>query len=96
MKKLFVICAVLFMWIGYAAAATIGDTIEVSIVSDNGRFLPFYPMKSHPTLKKAYAEAIKGDHYRIMIRNKLNRRVGVVVAVDGRNIISGQKSWLKE
>ena len=95
MKKLLVICAVLLMWIGYAAAATIGDTIEVSIVSDNGRFLPFYPMKSHPTLKKVYAEAIKGDHYRIIIRNKLNRRVGVVVAVDGRNIISGQKSWLK-
>ncbi len=95
MKKLFVICAVLLMWIGYAAAATIGDTVEVSIISDNGRFLPFYPMKSHPTLKKVYAEAIKGDHYRIIIRNILNRRVGVVVAVDGRNIISGQKSWLK-
>ena len=95
MKKLLVICAVLLMWIGYASAATIGDTVEVSIVSDNGRFLPFYPMKSHPTLKKVYTEAIKGDHYGIIVRNKLNRRVGVVVAVDGRNIISGQKSWLK-
>jgi hypothetical protein len=29
-----------------------------------------------------------------VVRNNLNRRVGVVVAVDGRNIISGQKSWL--
>ena len=95
MKKLFVICAVLLIWIGSAGAATIGDTIEVSIASDNGRFLPFYPMKNHPTLKKVYAEAVKGDHYRIIVRNKLNRRVGVVVAVDGRNIISGKKSWLK-
>jgi hypothetical protein len=95
MKKLFVICTVLLLWVGSAAAAVVGDTIEVSIASDNGRFLPFYPMKSHPTLKKVYAEAVKGDHYRIIVRNKLNRRVGVVVAVDGRNIISGQKSWLK-
>ena len=95
MKKLFVICAVLFMWIGYAAAATTGDTVDVSIVSDNGRFLPFYPMKSHATLKKVYAEAIKGDHYRIIVQNKLDRRVGIVIAVDGRNIISGKKSWLK-
>jgi hypothetical protein len=30
-----------------------------------------------------------------MVRNLLNRRIGVVVAVDGRNIISGKKSWLR-
>ena len=95
MKTLLTLCTVLLLWAGGAAAATIGDTVEVSIASDNGRLLPFYPAKSHPTLKKVYAEAIKGDHYRIIVRNKLNRRVGVVVAVDGRNIISGQKSWLR-
>ena len=95
MKTLLAICAVLLMWISCAAAATIGDAIEVGITTDNGWSLPFYPAKSHLALKKVYAEAIKGDHYRIIVRNKLNRRVGVVVAVDGRNIISGQKSWLK-
>jgi hypothetical protein len=42
-----------------------------------------------------YVEAVKGDHYSILVRNLLNRRVGVVVAVDGRNIISGKKSWLR-
>ncbi len=95
MKKLLAVCAVLLIWVGCAAAATVGDTIEVSIATDNGWLLPLYPDKSLPTLKKVYAEAIKGDHYRIIVRNKLNRRVGVVVAVDGRNIISGQKSWLR-
>ena len=95
MKSLLVVCAVLFMWVSFAAAETIGDTIEVSIVSDNGQLLPFYHVKDHSALKKVYAEAVKGDHYRIVVRNKLNRRVGVVVAVDGRNIISGQKSWLR-
>ena len=95
MKSLLAVCAVLFMWVSFATAETIGDTIEVSIVSDNGRLLPFYHVKDHPALKKVYAETVKGDHYRIVVRNKLNRRVGVVVAVDGRNIISGQKSWLR-
>jgi hypothetical protein len=42
-----------------------------------------------------YAEAVKGDHYSIVVRNLLNRRVGLVIAVDGRNIISGKKSWLR-
>jgi hypothetical protein len=95
MKTLLAVCTVLLIWVGCAGAAIIGDTIEVRITTDNGWLLPFYPAKIHPTMKKVYAEAIKGDLYRIIVRNKLNRRVGVVIAVDGRNIISGQKSWLK-
>ena len=95
MKTVLAVCVVLLVWVGCATATVVGDTIEVSIAADNGRILPFYSTKSHPTLKKVYAEAVKGDHYRIIVRNKLNRRVGLVVAVDGRNIISGQKSWLK-
>jgi hypothetical protein len=57
--------------------------------------IPFYPVSSRYPDKKVYAEAVKGDHYKIFVRNKLNRRVGVVIAVDGRNIVSGSKSWLK-
>lgn len=95
MKKLFFVCLVLFLWVGSSFAGPVGDVVEVSIVSDNGQYLPFYPVKSHSALKKVYTEATKGDHYRVIVRNKLGRRVGVVVAVDGRNIISGKKSWLK-
>jgi len=95
MKKLLFVCLVLFLWAGSSFAAPVGDVIEVSIVSDNGQYLPFYPVKSHSSLKKVYTEATKGDHYRIIVRNKHGRRVGVIVAVDGRNIISGKKSWLK-
>jgi len=95
MKTLLAVCVVLLVWGGCAAATVVGNTIEVSIAADNGRVLPLYPIKSHEALKMVYAEAVKGDHYRIIVRNKLNRRVGVVVAVDGRNIISGHKSWLK-
>lgn len=86
-----------FFWVVFpsAAVATVGGTVDVSIVTDDGRSLPSYSHKDSPGLKKVYAEAVRGDHYRIAVRNNLNRRIGVVVAVDGRNIISGQKSWLK-
>lgn len=75
-------------------AGTIGDSVTVEIVTDSGRQLPFYPAASRSATRKVYAEAVKGDHYRIVVRNRLPRRVGLVIAVDGRNIISGRKSWL--
>jgi len=76
-------------------AGSVGDAVEVRIVTDNGRTLPTYPVKTRHSIKKVYAEAVKGDYYRIEVRNRLSRRVGVVIAVDGRNIISGEKSWMK-
>lgn len=76
-------------------AGNVGESVEVRIVTDDGRTLPTYPVKTKHALKKVYAEAIKGDHYRIEVHNRLNRRIGLVIAVDGRNIISGEKSWLK-
>lgn len=74
---------------------SVGSTVEVRIVADDGRTLPTYPVRTRSGVSKVYAEAVKGEHYRIEVTNRLNRRVGVVIAVDGRNIISGQKSWLK-
>lgn len=76
-------------------AGSVGEDVVVRIVSDDGRSLPTYPVKMRSGLKKVYAEAVKGDHYRIEVRNRLNRRVGLVIAVDGRNIVSGGKSWMK-
>lgn len=78
-----------------AAAGGVGDAVEVRIVTDEGRTLPTYPVKVRNGMRKVYAEAVKGDYYRIEVTNRLNRRVGLVIAVDGRNIISGGKSWLK-
>jgi hypothetical protein len=57
--------------------------------------LPLYPVAAQATQRKAYVEAVQGDHYSIVVRNLLNRRVGLVIAVDGRNIISGKPSWLR-
>jgi len=95
MKIGLLLFAVLFIGFPSAACANAGSAVDVRIITDNGGSLSFYPHKSSHALKKVYAEAVRGDHYRIVVHNRLNRRVGLVVAVDGRNIISGQKSWLK-
>jgi hypothetical protein len=95
MKTIAIVILTIVMCATSAWAGGVGDAVEVRIVTDDGRTLPTYPVKMRLGVRKVYAEAIKGDHYRIEVKNRLNRRVGLVIAVDGRNIISGTKSWLK-
>lgn len=78
-----------------AWAGGIGNAVEVRILTDDGRTLPTYPVNMQHGVSRVYAEAIQGGHYRITVTNRLHLRVGLVIAVDGRNIISGAKSWLK-
>jgi hypothetical protein len=69
--------------------------IEVSVLSDSKGSLPEFPVSSDASHYRAYLQASNNDRYRIRIANNTDQRVGVVIAVDGRNIISGQKSYLQ-
>lgn len=72
------------------------DGVDVEVVGDQGRSLPRYPLRENrPSVYKAYVEAVRGQNYSVQIRNRTNQRVGVVIAVDGRNIISGDRSNLR-
>jgi hypothetical protein len=95
MKTIAVVIMAVVLCAASAWAGGVGDAVEVRIVTDDGRTLPTYPEKMRHGVRKFYAEAVKGDHYRIEVKNRLNRRVGLVIVVDGRNIISGTKSWLR-
>jgi hypothetical protein len=96
MKKVIsIVFLAVFLLTAPAWAGVVGQAVEVSIVTDDGRPLPTYPAEVRYGVHKVYAEAVRGDCYRIEVRNRLDRRVGLVIAVDGRNIISGSKSWLK-
>jgi hypothetical protein len=95
MKTIAIVILAIVVCATSAWAGGVGETVEVRIVTDDGRTLPTYPVKLSHGVRKVYAEATKGDHYRIKVKNRLNRRVGLVIAVDGRNIISGTKSWLR-
>jgi hypothetical protein len=71
--------------------------VDVRIVSDQGG--EFAKYRAYPRCREDsryfYVEASKGERYSIQVTNKSNRRVGIVIAVDGRNIIDGNKSNLK-
>ncbi len=71
--------------------------VEVEIVNDRGRPFPQYPLRrgGGSTVYKAHLEAVRGSNYSIRIRNRSDQRIGVVIAVDGRNVISGDRSNLR-
>ncbi len=95
-RRLLLLSAPLIVFLALATAAS-ASTVDVELLSDGRGALPLYRVGSagtHDTYR-AYVEALKSDRYGIRIRNNTGRRVGVVVAVDGRNIISGGRSNLR-
>jgi hypothetical protein len=75
------------------------EPVRIEIIAEDGSTLaviPFSDFRNGPTqVIKKYLAARKGLNYSIAVRNMTADRVGVVIAVDGRNIISGKQSDLK-
>lgn len=82
-------------WVFLLPSLAGAQQVSVDIVSDRGSTFSTYPASSNDGSTRAYLEAKKNARYGIRIRNNTSRRVGVLVAVDGRNIISGSKSYLR-
>lgn len=80
-----------------ASEAILADRIGVEIVADDGRIFARYDLASFSQRGqlRAYLEAERGRNYGIRVRNHGAARIGLVIAVDGRNVISGQKSSLR-
>jgi hypothetical protein len=82
-----------------AYEARIAQNVLIEVIADDGTVYPVYDVaRSHRdarNVKRAYLEAINDKNYKIRARNLSSRRIGLVVAVDGRNIISGEKSNLQ-
>ncbi len=71
------------------------DKISVSVITDDRGRVKEYGTKAKRGSQRSYIVAQKGERYSIHVRNNTRKRVGIVIAVDGRNIISGKKSYLK-
>lgn len=71
--------------------------VEIEIIADNGKRFSIYPVTQQHLKNeyRAYVEALDGENYSLNIINRSSLRLGLVIAVDGRNIISGKKSTLK-
>jgi len=86
----------LFLATGAVQASHWGGDVEVEIVGTRGQHFATYPLErnSGDGVFRAYLEARNQAPYRIRVHNRSPRRVGLVIAVDGRNTVSGEKSEL--
>jgi hypothetical protein len=66
-----------------------GSVVRVS-VEVGGRTAPLYP--SPDGSSRRYVEARRGSAYAVRVENQTGERLGVVVDVDGLNVISGLES----
>lgn len=94
-----VTCAALIlgaMAVGESAAyPSPAAPVSVEVVDEHGVKFEEFPLSNNSRdVHRAYLQARRGATYRIRVRNHSGERVGVVIAVDGRNIISGQRSDL--
>ena len=98
-QKTFLVVLIMVLAFPFIASAHVSreGAVDVRIVSDHGS--EFTKFRTYPRFRKEgryfYVEASKGERYSIQVTNTSNRRVGVVISVDGRNIIDGKKSDLK-
>lgn len=90
------ILALLAAALPWAAHASYRSSdVDVEIVSPSGTHFRSFPVDSESRdVFRAYLEARDQAEYRIRLRNRTGERIGVVIAVDGRNIISGLRSDL--
>ncbi len=102
-RTMFAILAVIIAAIGATPAHSSSrpgppGEVRIEVVSDGGTVFQVIPHKDFWTgsthVRKRYLEARQGEHYGIVITNRTPERVGVVIAVDGRNIITGNRSNL--
>ncbi len=68
--------------------------VTLSVQGDNQGTLREFPLSDNASHYRAFIQANPNERYRLRVTNNSDQRVGLVIAVDGRNIISGKKSYL--
>jgi hypothetical protein len=81
--------------LGFAASAQAGMAAPIiEITGPDGRTFREIPVTARDGAMRSYLEAERGARYEVRVRNTGGERLGLVIAVDGRNIINGKKSDL--
>lgn len=70
-------------------------SVGLTVQGDQSGTAREFPVSGDASNYRAYVQAAVGERYRLNVRNNSPERIGVVIAVDGRNIISGAKSYLR-
>lgn len=74
-----------------AHATADGNIVDVQVKVDGGT-APLYFKPG--TSDRHYFQAFQGRNYSLELRNTTGRRIGVLIAVDGLNVVNGEKSNL--
>ena len=69
-----------------------GRLVDVQVQVEGLGTVPLYTARGR--LDRRYFQAFKGRNYSLVVRNNTNRRIGVLMAVDGLNVINGERSNL--
>ena len=86
--------AILGCMLSGAALAHASSPVSVEIVGPDGQAFREFPVSATDGALRSYLQAEKGARYGVRVRNTSGERLGLVIAVDGRNIINGKKSDL--
>jgi hypothetical protein len=90
------LCALLIGAVAASAAQAYPvSPVSVEIVGPDGQVFREIPVNSRDGTLRSYLQAEKGARYQVRVRNTTGQRLGLVIAVDGRNIINGRKSELE-
>jgi len=81
-------------WIVAGAALASASPVSIEIIDANGQVFREFPVNARDGALRSYLQAEKGARYQVRVRNTTGERLGLVIAVDGRNIINGAKSEL--
>jgi hypothetical protein len=76
---------------GYDETWSSGRILDVQMRVE-GQAAPLYDSPRGDQRK--YFEAIAGGHYSLVVRNTTSSRVGVLITVDGLNVVNGERSAL--
>lgn len=79
---------------GGRALARPALSVDMKVIGDSTGNSREFPVNSNPAHYRAYIQANPNERYRLRVTNNTGQRVGLVIAVDGRNIISGARSDL--
>ena len=69
-----------------------GRLVDVQVQVENRGTAPLYFAPGR--FDRRYFQAYQGRNYSLVLRNNTGQRVGVLIAVDGLNVISGERSSL--
>lgn len=69
-----------------------GRLVDVQVLVDGGATPLYFAPGRHD---RRYFQAFRGRNYALAVSNNSGRRIGVLIAVDGLNVVNGERSGLR-